>query len=108
MLKTFLNNKKIRCIPPIFCENDFIIDFQRKAEFFYEFFVKQCTVVPNSSKHPSVFISKTNKHLSTVTFYENEIKKLFVILILRKLTGMTCLVFTCHKLVMTLSVDRSD
>ena len=26
------------------------------------------------SKLPSIFISKTDKHLSTVTFYENEIK----------------------------------
>ena len=74
-MKAFLNNKKIRYIPPIFNENGFVIDFQKKAEIFDEFFAKQCTVVPNSSKHPSVFISKTNKHLSTVTFYENEIKK---------------------------------
>ena len=27
------------------------------------------------AKLPSVFISKTDKYLSTVTFYENEIKK---------------------------------
>ena len=47
------------------------------------------------AKLPSVFISKTDKHLSTITFYENEIKKLFVILILTKLMGMTCLVFAC-------------
>ena len=42
---------------------------------FNEFFAKQCTVVPNSSQLPSVITSKTDKHLSTVTFYENEIKK---------------------------------
>ena len=74
-MKTFLNNKKIPCIPPIFYENDFLIDFPKKFEIFNEFFAKQCTVVLNSSKLPSVFISKTDKHLSTVTFYENEIKK---------------------------------
>ena len=78
-----------------FYENDFVIDFQKKVEIFNEFFAKQCTVVPNSSKLPSVFIRKTDKYLSTVTFYENEIKKLFVILILTKLTGMRCLVFAC-------------
>ena len=74
-LKTFLNNKKIPCILPIFYENDFVIDFQKKAEIFNEFFAKQRTVVPNSSKLPSVFIRKTDKYLSTVTFFENEIKK---------------------------------
>ena len=75
LLKTFLNNKKVHCIPPIFYENDFIIDFEKKAEIFDGLFAKQCTVVQNSSKNPSVFISKTNRQLSTVTFYENEIKK---------------------------------
>ena len=74
-MKTFLNDKKIPCIPPIFYENDFLIDFQKTSEIFNEFFAKQCTAVLNSSKLPSVFISKTDKHLSTVTFYENEIKK---------------------------------
>ena len=107
-MKTFLNNKKVHCIPPIFYENGFIIDFEKKAEIFDGLFAKQCTVVQNSSKHPSVFISKTNRQLSTVTFYENEIKNMFIILILTKLTGMTCLVFTRQKLVMTLSVDHSD
>ena len=58
-----------------FDENHVVIDCQKKAEIFNEFFVKQCTVVPNSSKLPSVFIRKTDKYLSTVTFFENEIKK---------------------------------
>ena len=70
-----MNNKKIPCIPPIFYENDFAIDFQKKAEIFNEFFAKQCIVVPNSSKLSSAFIRKTDKYLSTATFYENEIKK---------------------------------
>ena len=68
-MKTFLSNKKIPCIAPIFYENDFVLAFQKKAEIFSKFFAKQCTVVPNSSKLPRVFISKT------VTFYENEINK---------------------------------
>ena len=94
-LKAFLNNKKIPCILPIFYENDFVIDFQKKAEIFNEFFAKQRTVVPNSSKLPSVFIRKTDKYLSTVTFYENEIKKAIHNLDPSKVTGMTCLVFAC-------------
>ena len=94
-MKTFLNNKNFPCIPPIFYENDFVIDFQKKAEIFNEFFAKQRTVVPNSSKLPSVFIRKTDKYLSTVTFYENEIKKAIHNLDPSKVTGMTCLVFAC-------------
>ena len=69
-MKTFSNNEKIPCIPPIFYDNDFVICFQKKAEIFNEFFAKQYAVVPNSSKHPSVFIRKTDRYLSTVTFYE--------------------------------------
>ena len=75
LLKTFLNNKKIPCIPPLFHDNDFATDFQKKAEIFNNFFAKQCTVVPNSSILPSVFIRKTNKSLSTLTFCSDEIKK---------------------------------
>ena len=77
LLKTYLNNKKIHCIPPIFYENDFAIDFQKKVEIFNEFFAKQYTVVPNSSKLLSLFIRKTDKYLSTVTFYENEVKQIY-------------------------------
>ena len=32
ILKTYLNNKKIPCIPPLFHENKFITDFKGKAE----------------------------------------------------------------------------
>ena len=51
---------------------DFVINFQKKAELFNEFFAKQCTVVPNSGKLPSVFIRKIDQYLSTVAFYANE------------------------------------
>ena len=53
----------------------FGVDFQKKAEIFNDFFAKQYTVIPNSSNFPSVFIRKTDTFLSTVTFYEDEIKK---------------------------------
>ena len=35
--KTFLNNKEIPCIPPIFHENKIITDFKGKAELFEHF-----------------------------------------------------------------------
>ena len=37
ILKTFLNNKKIPYIPPLFHENKFITDFKEKAELFNQF-----------------------------------------------------------------------
>ena len=53
-----------------------LLIFRKKLKFLMNsFFAKQCTVVPNSSKLLGVFIRETHKYLSTVTFYENEIKK---------------------------------
>ena len=34
ILKSFLNNKKIHLIPPLFYENRFITNFKEKAELF--------------------------------------------------------------------------
>ena len=48
-LKTFVNNKKISCIPPLFHENKFITDFKEKAELFNYFFVNQCSFLSNNS-----------------------------------------------------------
>ena len=45
-----------------------LLIFRKKAEIFNKFFAKHCTIVLNSSKLPSVFIRKTDKHLSAVTF----------------------------------------
>ena len=39
--KTFLNNKKIHVIPPIFHETKFITDFEQKAEIFNSHISKQ-------------------------------------------------------------------
>ena len=38
ILKRCLNDKKIPCIPPLFHDNKFIIDFNEKAELFNYFF----------------------------------------------------------------------
>ena len=53
ILKTFLNNKKIPCIPPLFHENKFITDFKEKAELFNHFFVNQCSLLSNNSVLPT-------------------------------------------------------
>ena len=45
ILKTFLNDKKIPCIPPVFHNNKFVIDFKEKAELFNTFFAEQCSLL---------------------------------------------------------------
>ena len=66
ILKTFLNNKKILCIPPLLHENKFIIAFRRKAEMFHTFFAKQCSLINTSSVLPTTLIMKTLGSLSTI------------------------------------------
>ena len=71
ILKSFLNNKKIPCIPPHFHENSFITDFKRKAELFNSIFVKQCSLINDNSEIPPTIFLKTDKSLPNVTFAEH-------------------------------------
>ena len=63
ILKTFLNNIKIPCIPPIYHNNNCITDFKDRAQIFNNFFAKQCTLVENISKRPTDSFKKTNNPL---------------------------------------------
>ena len=51
ILKIFLNNKKLPCIPPLLHENKFVIDFRSKAEIFntFFFFAKQYSLINTCS-----------------------------------------------------------
>ena len=40
VLKIFLNNNKILCIPPLIHNNQFDVDFKEKSELFNSFFAK--------------------------------------------------------------------
>ena len=40
ILKTFLNNKKIPCIPPLLHNDKLITNFKEKTEIFNNFFYK--------------------------------------------------------------------
>ena len=59
--KTFLNNKKVPVIPPMFYDNKFIPDFKQKAEIFISHFPKQCAPLINNSKIPSECPRKSNE-----------------------------------------------
>ena len=76
ILKIFLNNKKIPCIPPLLHNGSFIIDFKEKAELFNDIFSKQCALVNNNSKLPSALTKKTCKSLSSVEFSTYDILKI--------------------------------
>ena len=76
VLKTFLNNKKIPVLPPIFHDNKFIIDFKQKAEIFNSHFSKQCKPLINNSKILSECPRKSNESLSSITFEINDIEKI--------------------------------
>ena len=52
-LKTFLNNKKIPLIPPLYHQGDFVTNFKVKAELFNSFLASQCSLIKNDSKLPS-------------------------------------------------------
>ena len=76
ILKTFLNNKKIPCIPPLFHENKFVTDFKEKAELFNHFFVNQCSLLSNNSVLPTDLPQLTNKCLDSIHFSSNDIAKI--------------------------------
>ena len=54
ILKIFLNNKNIPCIPPLFHENKFITNFKEKVELLNTFSTNQCTLLNNSSVLPII------------------------------------------------------
>ena len=69
LLKTFLNNKKIPLIQPLYHQGDFITNFKVKAELFNSFFAIQCSLIKNDSKLPSYLNYKTYNRLSAVNFF---------------------------------------
>ena len=76
ILKTVLNNKKIPCIPPIYHNNNYIIDFKEKAQIFNNFFAKQCTLVENTSKLLIDSFKRTNNVFSIILFTKDDIAKI--------------------------------
>ena len=76
ILKTFLNNKKIPCIPPLLHQDKFVTDFKEKANIFNNFFADQCSIVSNNSELPVTLTKKTHEFLSTINFSTDDILKI--------------------------------
>ena len=77
ILKTFLNNEKIPCIPPIYHNNNYITDFKEKAEIFNNFISKQCTIVNNTSKLLTDSLKITNGCISIISVTNDNILKIY-------------------------------
>ena len=106
ILKTFLNNKKIPCIPPLLHNGKSIIDFKEKAELFNDFFSKQCSLVNNNSKLPSVLTKKTCKSLSSVEFSTYDVLKIIRNLNPNKAHGHDMISIQMLKFVMNLFANH--
>ena len=61
ILKSFLSNKKIPCIPPLIHNNQFVVDFKEKSKLFNPFFAKQCLILrPEAIYLPIYCIEQMN------------------------------------------------
>ena len=87
ILKAFLSNIKIPCIPPIYHYNNCITDFKERAQIFNNFLAKQCTLVENISKRRTNSFKKTNNPLWTISFTKDDIAKIIKNLNLNKVHG---------------------
>ena len=76
ILKTFLNSKKIPCIPPIFHDNKFVIHFREKAELYNKYFAEQCSLPRNNSELRKNLLFLTEKRLSNVQIANEDIIKI--------------------------------
>ena len=76
LLKTFLNNKKISCIPLLLHQEKFVTDFKEKANISINFFADQCSIVSNNSELPATCTNKTHESLSTINFSTDDIVKI--------------------------------
>ena len=87
ILKSFINGKKVPCIPPLMHNNKFVTDFKGKSEIFNTFFAHQCSEIVNDSQVPSDNSKLTDKTLSTVSISTDKIAKMISNLNINKAHG---------------------
>ena len=76
VLKSFLNNRQIPCIPPLSHQNRYITKYNGKTELFNKFFANQCSLINNSSVLPSLLFKRTENVLSSIDFGSDDIAKI--------------------------------
>ena len=73
LLKTFLSNTKVPCIPPLLHQNKYVVDFKEKCDLFNDFFSDQCSVIATNSVLPPDCLKLTNTFLSNVDISSGDI-----------------------------------
>ena len=76
ILKSFLNNKKIPCILPLFYQNRYMTKYKDKAELLNNMFANQCSLINNSSILSSLLFKRTENVISSIDFGSDEIAKI--------------------------------
>ena len=76
ILKTFVNCKKIPIILPLLVNDNFITNFLEKANWFNEFFSKQCQPLQNNSTLPKSNTHHTENRLNGITFDNEKLLKI--------------------------------
>ena len=76
ILKSFLNDKKIPIIPPLYHSGNFITDFRQKAELFKSYFAEQRSMLQNSSKLRTNLAPQTDQSLTSINFSQDHILKI--------------------------------
>ena len=76
ILKTFYNGKNVPIITPLFINNEYVTDFQEKANLFNSFFAKQCSPILSSSALPAKISYMTKGRIKTTCFGKSDARKL--------------------------------
>ena len=66
LLKTFLNNKKIPCVPPLYHDDKFVCDFKEKSKIFNNYFAQQWSMINNNSTVPERILYRRDASLAKV------------------------------------------
>ena len=106
ILKSFLNNKKIPCIPPLFHQNRYITKCKDKAELFNNFFANQCSLINNSSVLPSLLFKRTENVISSIDFGFDDIAKIIHNLDPNKAHVHDMIRSACLKYAVSLSINH--
>ena len=73
VLKRFLNNKNMLCIPSLFHENKLVTHVREKAEIFNSYFARQCSLINSDSSLSCEVIKKASNSLYSVRFSTEDI-----------------------------------
>ena len=73
LLKTFLNNKKISCIPLLYHDDKFVYDFKEKCKIFNNYFAQQCSVINNNGTVSERNLCRTDASLAKIGFTSDDI-----------------------------------